>query len=184
MVGGRVVPSVRSRVAPAARGDLTSEIEADSIAIEDVWTRKLILDPTAEPQPEPTVVAFVDPGSRTDIASWLDTGSPASDEGMARTDWLLFPSTPEAVLMVVIERRQGTAEPPEPNPSFHFNLRLNADIYRRELKTLARTGRLGLTTTPLQVGPDGLTLASCRILPVPAAPLRDFLREIPAPPIV
>jgi hypothetical protein len=184
MVGGRVVPSVRRRVAPAARRDLTSEIEADALAVEHVWTRKLILDPAAESKPRPTVVALVDVGSRTDIAAWLDPTSPADDEPTIRTDWLLFPSIPEAVLMVAIEGLDGHGEAPGPARSFHFNLRLNADQYRREVQTLARSGRLGLTTAPLQVGPDWLLLSPCRILSVPTEPLRDFLREIPAPPIV
>lgn len=184
MVGGRVVPSVRRRVAPAARRDLASEIEADALAIEHIWTRRLILDPESETEPRPTVVALVDPGFRTDIAAWLDPSSLADHERTVRTDWLLFPSSPEAVLMVAIEGLNGQGEPGEPDGSFHFNLRLNADQYRREVQTLAKNGRIGLTTAPLQVGPDWLLISPCRVLPVPAAPLGDFLREIPAPPIV
>jgi hypothetical protein len=184
MVGGRVVPSVRRRVAPAARRDLTSEIEADALAIEHVWTRKLILDPAAETEPSPTVVALIAPSLRIDIAAWLDLSSPTADEYTIRTDWLLFPSIPEAVLMVAIEGLDGHGQPGEPERPFHFNLRLNADQYRREIQTLARTGRIGLTTVPLLVGPDWLLLSPCRVLAVPTAPLRDFLREIPALPIV
>ena len=184
MVGGRVVPGTRRRAAPAARRDLASEIEADALAVEHVWTRKLILDPESEAEPRPNVIALVEPGPRTDIAAWLDPRSPAADEPTVRTDWLLFPSIPEAVLMVAVERFDRHGEPGQPDRLFHFNLRFNVDQYRREVQTLARSGRLGLTTAPLQVAPDWLVLSPCRVLPLPAAPLRDFLREIPAPPIV
>lgn len=184
MVGGRVVPGVRRRVAPAARLDLASEIEADALAVEHVWIRKLIVDPSTETEPRPMVVALVDPGFRTDIAAWLDPSSLTADELVVRTDWLLFPSIPEAVLMVAIEGLGAHGKLGQSDGSFHFNLRLNADQYRREVQILAQTGRLGLTTAPLHVGADWLLLSPCRVLSIPAAPLHDFLREIPAPPIV
>jgi hypothetical protein len=184
MVGGRVVRTVRRRVAPAARRDLAAEIDADALAVEHVWTRKLIAEPAPDSddaEPAPTVVILIDRGLRAEIAAWLDPGRVDADRWTVRTDWLLFPATPEAVLMVVAEDADYDGEE---NGAFHFNLRLNADLFRRQLQTLAKSGRLGLTTAPLQVGADWTVLSPCRFLPVPTTPLHEFLREIPAPPVV
>jgi hypothetical protein len=181
MVGGRVVRGVRRPVAPAARRDLTAEIDADAVAVERLWTRRLILDQSVDDEPEPTVVVLVDPEHRAEIAAWLDPGASGADASTVRTDWLLFPATPEAVLMAVVE---AAAPNGSEAGAFHFNVRLNADAFRRPLQTIAQNGRLGLTTAPLQVGPDWTVLSPCRFLSVPTEPLLAFLREIPAPPVV
>ena len=60
----------------------------------------------------------------------------------------------------------------------------SADRYRRQIEALAETGLLGLTTEPLQVGPARELLSPSRFVPIPAGPLRTFLRELPALPVV
>src|SRR4051812_29189452 len=170
MVGGRVVPGIRRRAAPIARRDLTSEIEADALGVDQIWVRKLLLDPDSDDQPTPAVVALIDPGLRSEVSAWLNPRQPdALAQRTIRTDWLLFPATPEAVLMAVVEAADGG------DGSFRFNLRLNADRYRRQLQIVARCGQLGLTTKPLQVGPDRELLSPCRFVPIQTGPLRDFL---------
>ncbi len=173
MVGGRVIPSVRRRVAPLAQRDLSSEIDAHALPVLRVWARPLILEGDGDCEPEPTVIARIAPGFRTDVTAWLDCDA-EPDEPTVRTDWLLFPATPEAVLMGAVEGDQP----------FRFNLRISADRYRRQLETLAETGLLGVTSQPLQVGPERELLSPCRFVPIQTGPLRAFLRELPAPPVV
>jgi hypothetical protein len=81
---------------------------------------------------------------------------------------------PEAVLIGAVEGEQP----------FRVNLRISADRYRRQLETLAQTGLLGLTSHPLQVGPERDLLSPCRFVPIQSGALRAFLRELPALPVV
>jgi hypothetical protein len=173
MVGGRVVPSVRRRVAPQAQRDLASEIDAHALPVLRVWARPLVLGQDGDREPETVVIARIDPGFRTDVMAWLD-GNAEPAEPTVRTDWLLFPATPEAILMGAVEGDQP----------FRFNVRISADRYRRQLEALAETGLLGLTSQPLQVGPERELLSPCRFVPIQTDPLRAFLRELPAPPVV
>jgi hypothetical protein len=184
MVGGRVVPSVRRRVAPAAQRDLASEIESNALPLYRVWARKLVCDPESDASAALTVIARIDAGLRADVAAWLandgvspDHESTANQQPAVRTDWLLFPAAPEAVLMVAVDSADGH------DGSFRFNLRVSADRYRRQLEALATVGRLGLTTEPLQVGPDRVLQSPCRFVPIQPGPLRAFLREIPPLPV-
>jgi hypothetical protein len=156
-----------------AQRDLASQIDADALPVLRIWARPLILDSETDFQPEPTVIARVDPGLRTDVTAWLD-GDAEQVAPNTRTDWLLFPAVPEAVLIGAVEGEQP----------FRFNLRISADRYRRQLETLAQTGLLGLTTQPLQVSPERELLSACRFAPIQPGPLRDFLRELPALPVV
>jgi hypothetical protein len=162
-------------MAPLAQRDLSSEIDADALPVVRVWARALAREPDGNGETDTVVIARVDPGFRAEVTAWLaeidqDKAGPA-----IRTDWLLFPSAPEAVLMAAVDGAGA---------SFRFNLRISADRYRRQLDALAGTGLLGLTTEPLQVGPARELLSPCRFVPIPAAPLRAFLRELPAPPVV
>lgn len=182
-VGARFRPGVRRRMAPLAQRDLSSEIDADALTVVRVWARALARQPDPDREPDTLVIARVDPGFRTEVTTWLaEIGHDDADPSV-RTDWLLFPAAPEAVLMAAIEGAidgaiNGT------DASFRFNLRISADRYRRQLEALAGTGQLGLTTEPLQVGPAHELLSPCRFVPIPTAPLRAFLRELPAPPVV
>jgi hypothetical protein len=160
-------------MAPVAQRDLASQIDADALPVLRVWARPLILASDADSQPEPTVIARIDPGLRADVTAWLN-GDAAQMEPAARTDWLLFPAVPEAVLIGAVEGAQP----------FRFNVRISADRYRRQLETLAQTGLLGLTSQPLQIGPERELLSPCRFVPIQSSLLRDFLRELPALPVV
>lgn len=121
---------------------------------------------------------WIDAEARSDVAAWLEGTDEADAQSQVRTDWVFFPATPEAILIGVVEgRRDGT-------PLFRFNLRFSADQYRRHLGVLARSGLLGLTTGPLQLGPERRLESPCRWLEVQARPLRDFLRELPPLPVV
>jgi hypothetical protein len=162
-------------MAPLAQRDLASEIDADALPVVRVWARTLVRASDGDGQPEMVVIARVDPGLRAEIAAWLGEGSRDEPASAVRTDWLLFPAVPEAVLMAAFERDGA---------SFRFNLRISADRYRRQLEALAETGLLGLTTAPLQVGPARELLSPGRFVPLQADPLRAFLRELPAPPVV
>ena len=53
-----------------------------------------------------------------------------------------------------------------------------------ELEALAETGLLGLTTVPLQVGPERELESPCIFVEIQTKPLRDFLRELPPVPVV
>src|SRR5215207_6604779 len=95
-VGARLRPGIRRRMAPLALESLAAEIDAAALTVRRVWLRELVRDPAAGAEPEPTVIARVDPGLRDEVAAWLDVGSPADMEPAVRTDWLFFPATPEA----------------------------------------------------------------------------------------
>src|SRR3954453_561587 len=90
MVGGRVVPSVRRRVAPQAQRDLASEIDAHALPVLRLSARPLICDQANSEQPETVVIARIDPGRRSEVPGWL-AGAPEPAEPTVRTDWLLFP---------------------------------------------------------------------------------------------
>jgi hypothetical protein len=161
-------------MAPAAQRDLASEIDDAALTVYQVWSPRLVRAPDGEDRPEVTVVAWVDPGLRGDVAAWLRGDGDAAQPPPVRTDWLLFPSAPEAVLIGAVEGEQP----------FRFNLRLSADRYRRQRQALAGAGQLGLTIGPLQVGPARALLSGCRFVPIQTRPLRDFLRELPPLPVV
>jgi hypothetical protein len=95
-----------------------------------------------------------------------------------RTDWLFLPAVPEAILMGVAE------DPTTSAPRFRFHLRLSADEYRRHLDHLSKTGLLGLTSVPLVIGDDRCLQSPCVFVMVHQEPLREFLRMIPAAPVV
>ncbi|MFN8636543.1 MAG: hypothetical protein U0893_22065 [Chloroflexota bacterium] len=178
--GGRSF-GVRRRVAPEAQRDLSSEIDAHVVPVLRAWRRDLILGLDEDAEPERTVIAWLDADARPDVAAWLadvdaDDASPPS----ARTDWLFLPAVPEAILMVVV----GENAELEGRAPFRFNLRLAADPYRRHLTGLAKTGQLGLTAEPLEVGPARELLSPCVFVPVQTGPLRQFLRELPPLPVV
>src|SRR5689334_7667518 len=100
-VGARIRPAIRRRMAPAAQRDLSSEIDDAALAVHRVWSPRLVRDPDGGGQPETTVVAWVDPGWRGEVAAWLRGDGGDMDQPPVRTDWLLFPAAPEAVLIGV-----------------------------------------------------------------------------------
>ena len=173
-VGARLRPSLRRRTAPLAQESLAAEIDADALTVRRVWLRELVCDPAGDAQPEPTVIALIEPGPRSEVVDWLEAAIPTDATPAVRTDWLFFPATPEAVLIGVVEGDRP----------FRFNLRLGADRYRRQLTALVDTGQLGLTTLPLQIGPALESLSPCRFVPIKSWPLRDFLRDLPPVPVV
>jgi hypothetical protein len=181
MVGGKRMgrPGIRQKMAPQARRDLASEIDADVVAVRRVWARQIALGPEDGAAPEQTVIARVDAEARPDVATWLDgSDEDDNDSPRVRTDWIFFPTTPEAVLIAVAEGGEdGT-------PLFRFNLRFAADRYRRHLEALAKSGLLGLTMAPLQLGPEPQLESRCVFVEVQTGPLRDFLRELPSVPVV
>lgn len=174
-VGARFRPGVRRRMAPQAQRDLSAEIEVDALPVLRLWARTLVPTPDQNRQPEMVVIARVDPGQQAMIAEWLHAIDADEAEPAVRTAWLLFPAIPEAVLMTAFAAG---------STSSRFNLRISADRWRRQLEALAETGLLGLSAEPLQVGPARELLSPCRFVQVPAGPLRAFLRELPAPPVV
>jgi hypothetical protein len=184
MVGGRAVKGVRQRVAPLAQRDLAAEIDADAVEVRRVLLRDLVWgteehsDAEGAMIAERTVIARVDATTKPAVDAWLH-GADGQDAALdVRTDWIFFPSTPEAVLMVVAEdATSGTLR-------FRVNVRFAADPYRRHLETLVRTGVLGLTTIPLQIDENRRLLSPCVFVPVQQESLRAFLREIPATPVV
>ena len=183
-VGAKFRPGIRRRMAPEARRDLTTEINADVLSIHRVWVRNLIRDPAEGRQPEKTVVAWVEASERAEVAAWL-AGPPSDavapyEQPEVRTDWIFFPATPEAILIGVVEgavdATAGAAQP------FRFNLRFPADPYRRHLEALARSGELGLAVEPVQVGSVRQIESHCLFVPVKTGPLRTFLRDQAAEP--
>lgn len=173
---------IRRRVAPEAQRDLTSEIDAHTLPVLRLWRCGLLRDPDEDGQLARIVVAWVEADARPDVAAWLgtvdDTAAADATAPSVRTDWLFLPAVPEAVLMGVVgEGADGLAP-------FRFNLRLAADPYRRHLTALAKTGQIGLTAEPLQIGPAREILSACVFVPVQTRPLRQFLRELPPLPVV
>ena len=179
MVGGRAVRSARQKGAPHAQRELGAQIDADAVQVRRVLLRDLVLGPEPADQTERTVIARVDATARPAASAWLDDAEDASGPALdVRTDWLFFPATPEAVLMGVAE------DPTSGAPRFRFNLRFDADRHRHHLQTLSETGRLGLATVPLRIGQDRRLESPCVFVTVPRAALREFLRELPAAPVV
>ena len=180
VVGGKRMarPGVRQRMAPRAQRDLADEIDAAAVTVRRVWAREIVVDPGDGAEPEITVIARVNAEARSDVTAWLDGPDDASAEPEVRTDWIFFPATPEAVLIGVV---QGVGEDA---PHFRVNVRFQADRYRRQLEVLAETGLLGLTTVPLQIGPERELASPCVFVGVETTPLHDFLRELPAVPVV
>jgi hypothetical protein len=166
---------VRRRVAGLARRELSEEIDERVLPVLRMWRRDLIRHPDEDAQPVRTVIAWIEADARPEVSAWLAGGGPALD---TRTDWLFFPAAPEAVLIAAVGEETPGVEP------FRFNLRIAADPYRRHLERLAKIGVLGLTAVPLDVGPAREILSPCVFLPIPAEALRQFLRELPAPPVV
>jgi hypothetical protein len=175
MVGGRAVKSVRQKVAPKAQRELGDAIDADAVPVRRVVLRDVVLDEAGETA-ERTVIARVNTSTQPAMDLWL-TGSGAPEVDV-RTDWLFLPAVPEAILLAVAE------DPTTGAPRFRFNLRLSADEYRRHLDQLSKTGRLGLTCVPLQIGEDRHLESPCAFVAVLQEPLREFLRMIPAAPVV
>jgi len=183
MVGGRAVKSVRQKVAPQAQRTLLTEIDADAVAIRRMLLRDLVWDDAPADAAESgtakqTVIARVDASNQPALDAWLNATGESSSPLDVRTDWIFFPATPEAVAIAVAKDAASGA------PRFRFNLRLPADAYRRHLEALARIGSLGLTTVPLQIDERRRLLSPCLFVQVQQAPLRAFLREIPAVPVV
>jgi hypothetical protein len=178
MVGGRAVKSVRQKVAPQAQRELGAAIDADAVGVRRVMLRDVVLDPDADEEAERTVIVRVDARWQPAVDTWLNGTDPDGAQLDVRTDWLFFPSTPEAVLMSVAEdAATGT-------PRFRFNLRFSADEYRRHLETLSQTGLLVLTAVPLQLSAERVLESPCALVEIQMEPLRTFLREIPAAPVV
>jgi hypothetical protein len=168
-------------MAPLAQHDLAAEIDADALAVEDVWAEEIVRDPDEGGWRERTVIAWVDVEVRPDVAAWLN-GADGDAEGdddrrAVRTDWIFLPTIPEAVLIGVVEGEAAGV-------AFRFNVRVAADPYRSQLEALAGSGLLGLTTEPLQLGPERRLESPCVLVPVQTGPLRDFLRELPPVPVV
>ena len=182
MVGGKRMarPGIRRKMAPEARRDLTAEIEQDLLPVRRVWAREMLFESDDGWAAEETVIARVDADVRPYVTAWL-TGAAGEQDAPpeVKTDWVFFPMTPEAILIGVVAGLGGSAE-----AAFRFNLRFPADRYRRHLEALARTEVLGLTTEPLQLGPERQLASSCTFIEIQAKPLRDFLRELPAVPVV
>ena len=180
MVGGKRMarPGIRRKMAPQARRDLLDEIDGDAVAVRRVWARDIMVYPGDEAEPETTVIARVKAEGRPEVAAWLDGTEDADAEPDVRTDWIFFPATPEAILIGAVDGADDDA------PSFRVNLRFPADRYRRQLEALAETGLLGLTTVPLQVGPERELESPCVFVEIDTKPLRDFLRELPPVPVV
>jgi hypothetical protein len=179
MVGGRVVKSVRQKVAPQAQRELGAAIDADAIGVRRVMLRDVAIDPSSDSgEVEHTAIVRVDARWQPAIDQWLN-GTDADRAALdVRTDWIFFPATPEAVLMGVAEdAASGEAR-------FRFNLRFSADEYRRHLERLAETGLLGLTTVPLQIDDRRRLASPCVFVALQVEPLRAFLREIPKAPVV
>jgi hypothetical protein len=179
-IGVKFRPGIRRKMAPEARRDLSVEIDAHVLSLEHVWLKNVVQEPGRIVQPEISVIAWVDPGTRSEVAAWLaDAGTATAGSDVrrptVRTDWLFFPLAPEAILIGVVEGA-GT--------SFRFNIRFAADPYRRHLDALSRIGRLGLVAEPLRLGPERQLESPCAFVAVPTGPLRDFLREIPSLPVV
>jgi hypothetical protein len=176
MVGGRAVKSVRQKVAPRAQRELGDAIDADAVTVRRVVLRDIVLDREAGELAERIVIARVNATTRPAMDAWLtDDTAPDLD---VRTDWLFLPAVPEAILMGVAE------DPTTSAPRFRFNLRLSADEYRRHLDHLSKTGLLGLTSVPLVIGDDRCLQSPCVFVMVHQEPLREFLRMIPAAPVV
>jgi hypothetical protein len=171
MVGGRARAGVRRKAAPQARRELFAEIDAAALGVRRLWLREVL----REEQPRKMVVARVDAHERTEVLAWLSEAPTDPSSYKIRTDWIFLPAGPEAILMGVVKQIAG---------SFRFNLRFAADPYRQHLKTVARTGLLGLTTEVLRLGPDREILTPCLFVPVRSGPLRTFLRELPPAPVV
>jgi hypothetical protein len=161
--GGRGRPGIRRKMAPEAQRDLVAEIDADVVAVRRVWARAIVLDPDDDAEPEQTVIARVDAEARLDVTAWLEGTGGEDAQPEARTDWVFFPSTPEAILIGVVEGGEAGT------PLFRFNLRFPADRYRRHLEALAESGLLE---------------SPCTFVEVQAGPLRHFLRELPPVPVV
>ena len=183
MVGGRAVRSARQRVAPQAQRNLLVEIDADAVPVRRLLLRDLVWDDVQADAADTgaaqrTVIARVDASTLPALDAWLNDTAGARPALAVRTDWIFFPATPEAVTIAVAEDAATGA------PCFRFNLRLPADEYRRHLEALARSGSLGLTATPLRIDEGRRLLSPCAFIQVQRDPLRAFLREIPAVPVV
>ena len=182
MVGGKRMarPGIRRKMAPEARRDLAAEIDQDVVPVRRVWALKIYFESDGAWGPEETVIVRVDGEARPDVMAWL-TGAARDDDTPleVRTDWVFLPMMPEAILIGVAERAG------EPGAvAFRFNLRFPADRYRRHLEALARSGALGLTTEPLQLGSERRLALPCMFIGIQAKPLRNFLRELPGVPVV
>ena len=164
--GGRALPS--RRAAPQARRELKAAISADALRPRRAWIRSIARDG----QTRRTVVVRVAVGGRPDVATWLADSPPPRAE--LRAEWLFFPKKPEAILICAVRG-------PEP---FRFNLRFAASGDRRYLETIARSGVLGLTTEPLRLDSEGRPESRVTFIPVPTAPLRDFLARVPSGAVV
>jgi hypothetical protein len=176
MVRGRAVKSVRQKVAPRAQRELGEAIDADAVTVRRVVLRDVVLNRKAGKLAERTVIARVNASTQPAMDAWLtDETVPEID---VRTDWLFLPAVPEAILMGVAE------DPTTGAPRFRFNLRLSADEYRRHLDHLSKTGLLGLTSVPLQIDDNRCLESPCAFVTVLREPLREFLRMIPAAPVV
>lgn len=111
------------------------------------------------------------------MAAWLEGSDVQVAAHDVRTDWILLPRTPEAVVIASVAA--GPAW-----PAFRFNLRFPADRHRRHLKMIAESGVVGLTSEPPPSGPDSPPPSRCVLVPVERGPLGAFLRDVPAPPVV
>ena len=180
MVGGKRMarPGVRRKMAPEAQRDLLAEIDADVVAVRRVWAREIVVDPDESAESEMTVIARLDVEIRPEVLAWLNGAGDDAAEPDVRTDWIFFPATPEAILIAVAQGGE------ESTPLFRFNLRFPADRYRRHLEILAESGLLGLTTAPLQLGPERELESPCVFVEIQTRPLHDFLRELPKLPVV
>jgi hypothetical protein len=179
-MGGGKTPKVgiRRKAAPLARRELAAEIDAHAVAVRRLWSREVVRDLAQGAPADRAVIARVEVEERRELAAWLDDADDEEAAADVRTDWILFPSPPEAILIGVIDGGSDGAE------SIRFNLRFAVDRYRRQLERLARSGRLGLTTLPLQIGGEGQLQSRCVFIPIQAGPLRAFLRELPPAPVV
>jgi len=171
-------PGIRRKMAPEAQRDLISAIDTDAVAVRRMYVRDLVLDPDTGDEAEPTVIARLKVWEGSAIDAWVNQADADSPEPDVRTDWIFFPATPEAVLMCVAE------DPSSGAMRFRFNLKFSADEYRRQLTMLAETGLLGVSIGPLQIDDMRHLESACAFVSVLQEPLRAFLREIPAPPVV
>jgi len=177
---GRTTPKVRIRrkAAPLAQRELAAEIDAHAVAVRRLWSRGIVRDSEQGAPADSAVIARVEVEERRELAAWLDDADDEEAATDVRTDWIFFPSRPEAILIGVID---GSADGAE---LIRFNLRFAVDRYRRQLERLARSGRLGLTTLPLQISEEGQLESRCVFIPIQVEPLRAFLHELPPAPVV
>ena len=163
-------------MAPQALRELSDEIKGNALSVARIAVQTIVCDPERG-EPEPIAVVWLRTRRRPEVAAWLEGTEIQVAPPEIRTDWILLPRTPEAVVIASV-----SAGPTW--PEHRFNLRFPADRFRRQLKAIAESGVIGLTTETPQPGPDAPPPERCVFVPVEARPLAEFLRELPPPPVV